>query len=211
MSLGSKSARLAVLVSAAAVSPALSAGQESDARPATILVTGPTALDVSVAVHDAVSRLRDDRCQLVLDDFTDRDGRSLREGLGGSSPDAYLLRLVVPQLGGDVTGQPCLPRADVAQPRRRVPPEPERNRETGDWQHHRPSDGGHRTRASGARRRAKRKRGRAPAPLTSAESCRAARASAGRRSGRAAASRFRGAATLRSSGAPRRYRSSDRW
>jgi hypothetical protein len=95
MPLRSKSARLAVLVSATALVPALSAGEETDPRPATILVTGPTALDVSGAVRDAVSRLRDGRCQQVLDDFTDREGRSLREGLGPSTPDDYLLRLVV--------------------------------------------------------------------------------------------------------------------
>jgi hypothetical protein len=93
--LRSKSACLAVLVSAAALVPALSNGDEADPRAATILVSGPTALDVSVAVRDAVSRLRDNDCQRVLDDFTDREGRSLREALGASTPDTYLLRLVV--------------------------------------------------------------------------------------------------------------------
>jgi hypothetical protein len=95
MSFPSKTARRVVLVSAAASLPALSTGQEDGPRPATILITGPAALDVSRAVRDAVSRLREPACQRVLDDFTDTEGRPLREGLGASTPDGYLERLVI--------------------------------------------------------------------------------------------------------------------
>jgi hypothetical protein len=95
MSLRSKSAHLVVLVCTAAFVPALSTGDGGEPASATILVSGMTALDVTVAVRDAVSRLRDGRCQQVLDDFTAQEGRSLREALGPSTPDAYLLRLVV--------------------------------------------------------------------------------------------------------------------
>src|SRR5262245_35936478 len=95
MSLRSKTARLLVLVSTAVLVPALASPGEAGPRPATILVTGPTALVVSVAVRDAVARLRDPRCQQVLDDFTDREGNSLRERLGPPTPDAYLLRMEV--------------------------------------------------------------------------------------------------------------------
>jgi len=80
MPVRSKSARLAFLVSAAALLPALSAGKEIGDRPATILVTGPTALDVSVAVRDASGRLRDGRCQQVL--TTSRTGRAGRSAKG---------------------------------------------------------------------------------------------------------------------------------
>ena len=95
MSFRSKTARLAVLLSSAASVPALATGEEADPRPATILVGGPTALAVSGAVRDAVSRLREPACQRVLDDFTDAEGRPLREALGSSTPDAYLERLIV--------------------------------------------------------------------------------------------------------------------
>jgi hypothetical protein len=86
---------VAVLVSSAASVPAVATGQEADRRPATILVGGPTALAVSRAVRDAVRRLREPACQRVLDDFTDAEGRPLREALGPSTPDAYLERLIV--------------------------------------------------------------------------------------------------------------------
>lgn len=95
MSLRTKAARLAVLMCAAAFVPALSTGEEADTGRATVLVTGPTRIEVSVAVRNAVNRLRDGRCQQVLDDFIDQEGRSLRERLGAWAPDAYLLRLII--------------------------------------------------------------------------------------------------------------------
>jgi len=95
MSLRGKSCRLAVLVSAAALVPTLSTGQDTDAEPAAIFVGGPAALDVSRAVRDAVDRLQEPRCQRLLDDFTDREGRPLRESLGPSTPEAYLARLAL--------------------------------------------------------------------------------------------------------------------
>ena len=63
--------------------------------PRTIFVGGPAALDVSRAARDAVRRLQEPACQRVLDDFTDREGRPLRERLGASTPEAYLARLVL--------------------------------------------------------------------------------------------------------------------
>jgi hypothetical protein len=56
MSLRGKSCRLAVLVSAAALVPTFSTGQDTDPEPTTIFVGGPAALDVSRAVRDAVGR-----------------------------------------------------------------------------------------------------------------------------------------------------------
>jgi len=95
MSLRGKFCRLAVLVSAAALVPTFSSGQDAAPVPATILVGGPAALDVSRAVRDALDRLQEPACQRVLDDFTDREGRPLRESLGASTPEAYLARLVL--------------------------------------------------------------------------------------------------------------------
>ena len=50
--------------------------------------------------HDARSETpcascKNPACQQLLDDFTDREGRPLRERLGSSTPDAYLARLVL--------------------------------------------------------------------------------------------------------------------
>jgi len=95
MSLRGKSCRLVVLVSAAALVPTFSSGQDADPEPASIFVGGPAALDVSRAVRDALDRLQEPACQRVLDDFTDREGRPLRESLGASTPEAYLARLVL--------------------------------------------------------------------------------------------------------------------
>jgi hypothetical protein len=94
MLLRSKTNRVAALVCAAASVPAFSDGQEAPSR-ATILIKGPASLDVSVAAYDAVRRLREPRCQEILDDFTDAAGRPVRESLGASTPDAYLARLVI--------------------------------------------------------------------------------------------------------------------
>ena len=71
---------LAVLVSAAAIVPTLSFGQGIGSDTPTIFVGGPAALAVSRAANDARRRLQEPGCQRVLDEFTDRDGRSLRRG-----------------------------------------------------------------------------------------------------------------------------------
>jgi hypothetical protein len=86
---------LAVLVSAAAIVPTLSFGQGIGSDTPTIYVGGPAALDVSRAARDARRRLQEPGCQRVLDEFTDRDGRPLREKLGTSTPQAYLAQLVL--------------------------------------------------------------------------------------------------------------------
>ena len=95
MSLRSETARIAVLVSATALVPAHSFGQEVEVGAPTIFVGGPAALDVSRAARDAMRRLRQPACQRLLDDFTDREGRPLRETLGATTPDAYLAGLVL--------------------------------------------------------------------------------------------------------------------
>jgi hypothetical protein len=95
MSLRGKFGRLAVLASAAVLVPTYSPGEEAQPDSPTIFVGGPAALDVSRAVRDAVGRLREPGCQRILDDFTDREGRPLRQNLGASSPEAYLARLIL--------------------------------------------------------------------------------------------------------------------
>jgi hypothetical protein len=95
MSLRSRTGRLVVLVSAAALVPSFSPGQEVDPNAPTIFVGGPAALDVSRAARDAMRRLQEPGCQRILDEFTDREGRPLRERLGSSTPEAYLARLVL--------------------------------------------------------------------------------------------------------------------
>ena len=94
MSLRAKTGRLVVLVSAAALVPSFSTGQEVDPGAPTIFVGGPAALDVSRAARER-PEAAGTRCQRVLDDFTDREGRPLRERLGASTPEAYLARLVL--------------------------------------------------------------------------------------------------------------------
>jgi hypothetical protein len=86
---------LAVLVSAVAIVPSLSFGQGIGSDTPTIFVGGPAALDVSRAAREAMRRLQEPNCQRLLDEFTDRDGRPLRERLGTSTPSAYLAHLVL--------------------------------------------------------------------------------------------------------------------
>jgi len=93
MSLRTKAGRAIVVVSAFALLPSAAFAQKAG-KP-TILLGGPAALDVSRAARDAMRRLQQPGCQGVLDDFTDREGRSLRERLGSSSPVAHLASLVL--------------------------------------------------------------------------------------------------------------------
>lgn len=95
MSPRGKYGRLAVLASAAVLAPTFSLGEEARPDAPVIYVGGPAALDVSRAAREAVRRLREPGCQRILDDFTDREGRPLRERLGATTPDAYLAGLVL--------------------------------------------------------------------------------------------------------------------
>jgi hypothetical protein len=95
MPLRGKSCRCAVLLPVAFVLAAPSGAQAVEPAPHTILVTGPAALDITNALRGALRKLENPACQQLLDDFTDREGRPLRENLGGSTPAEYLARLVV--------------------------------------------------------------------------------------------------------------------
>lgn len=95
MSLRGKSRRLAVLVSVAFVLPGRSAGQPVEPDTRFVLVRSPAALEITRALRGALHKLQNPACQQLLDDFTDREGRPLREHLGPSTPDAYLARLAI--------------------------------------------------------------------------------------------------------------------
>ena len=97
MSLRGKSCRLAVLAAVASVLPGPSAGQAVEPDPHTVLVRGPAALDITTALRGALRKLENPACQQILDDFTDREGRPLREKLGPSTPAGYLARLAHPR------------------------------------------------------------------------------------------------------------------
>lgn len=58
-------------------------------------MTGPAALEINSALRGALRKLENPACQQIVDDFTDREGRPLRERLGGSTPAEYLARLVI--------------------------------------------------------------------------------------------------------------------
>jgi hypothetical protein len=60
-----------------------------------VYVSGPAALAVARAFSGARRKLEDPRCQELLTDFTDPEGRMLRENLGGDTPALYLDRLVI--------------------------------------------------------------------------------------------------------------------
>ena len=60
-----------------------------------ILVTGPAALDITQALRGALRKLENPACQQVLDDFTDRDGRPLRDSLGTLTPAEDLALILI--------------------------------------------------------------------------------------------------------------------
>jgi hypothetical protein len=95
MTLRGKSCRCAVLLPVVFVLAAPSAGRAVEPNRHAILVTGPVALDITNALRGALRKLEDPRCQQVLDDFTDREDRTLRENLGGANPAEYLARLLI--------------------------------------------------------------------------------------------------------------------
>lgn len=96
MSLRGKSCCCAVLLPVVLlVLAAPSAGQAVEPSSHAIFVTGPAALDISSALRGALRKLENPACQQILDDFTDRDGRPLRENLQGATPAEYLARLAI--------------------------------------------------------------------------------------------------------------------
>jgi hypothetical protein len=95
MSLRGKSCCCAVLVPAAFVLAPPSGARAVEPGSHTILVTGQAALDITNALRGALRKLENPACQQLLDDFTDREGRPLREHLGSSTPAEYLSRLLI--------------------------------------------------------------------------------------------------------------------
>jgi hypothetical protein len=95
MSRRGKSCRCAVLLPVVFVLARPSDGQAVEPNPHAILVTGPAALDITNALRGALRKLENPACQQLLDDFTDPEGRPLREDLGSSTPAEYLARLLI--------------------------------------------------------------------------------------------------------------------
>jgi len=93
MSLRGKSCRLAILMSVAFVLPGPSAAETVEPDPQAVLVRGPAALEIMKALRGALRKLDNPACQQLLDDFTDREGRPLRDNLGSLTPAEYLARL----------------------------------------------------------------------------------------------------------------------
>ena len=95
MSPRGKSCRCAVLLPVAFVLAGPSEGQAVEPDSHAILVTGPAALEITKALRGALRKLENPTCQQLLDDFTDPEGRPLREHLGSSSPAEHLARLLI--------------------------------------------------------------------------------------------------------------------
>jgi hypothetical protein len=93
MSLRGKSCRCAVLLPVVFVLAGPSDGQAVEPGPHTILVTGPAALDITNALRGALRKLENPACQQLLEDFTDIEGRPLRENLQDATPAEYLAHL----------------------------------------------------------------------------------------------------------------------
>jgi hypothetical protein len=70
-------------------------GQGLEPDPQRILVRGPVVLEITRAFHGAIRRLQTPACQQVFTDFTDEEGRTLREKLGPTTPAEYLAQLVL--------------------------------------------------------------------------------------------------------------------
>jgi hypothetical protein len=73
--------------------PALAGSPEPD--PQRLLVGGPVVLEVTRALHGAIRRLETPACQQLFEDFTDEDGRTLREKLGALTPAEYLAQMTI--------------------------------------------------------------------------------------------------------------------
>jgi hypothetical protein len=95
MSLRGKSCRFAVLLPVVFVLAGPSAGQAVEPDSRAILVTGPAALEITTALRGALRKLDNPACQQLLDDFTDREGRPLRDNLGTLTAAEYLARLLI--------------------------------------------------------------------------------------------------------------------
>ena len=70
-------------------------GSKSPSKAPKIYISGPSALAVIRAFDGARRKLQSASCQQVLTDFTDPEGRTLRDNLGSDSPADYLNRLVI--------------------------------------------------------------------------------------------------------------------
>jgi hypothetical protein len=73
--------------------PALAGGLEPD--PQRLLVRGPVVLEITQAFHGAIRRLETPACQQIFTDFTDSQGRTLRENLESLTPVEYLVQLTI--------------------------------------------------------------------------------------------------------------------
>lgn len=85
-------------------------GQPTPAAPADdtgrhLVLIGRTRLAVSDALDGAIRRLADDRCQLVLTDFADREGRLLRMSLERSGQTSAAALAALYFVDGDDTPQ----------------------------------------------------------------------------------------------------------
>ena len=58
-----------------------------------LYVRGPAALDVTRAFHAAARKLEEPSCRKLFTDFTDAEGRTLLENLGGQDPVEYLAQM----------------------------------------------------------------------------------------------------------------------
>jgi len=58
-----------------------------------LYVRGPAALDVTRAFHAAARKLEEPTCRQIFTDFTDSEGRTLFENLGGQDPVEYLAQM----------------------------------------------------------------------------------------------------------------------
>ena len=83
---------VAITLFAAGLGPTVRAAETSKAK---ILITGPAAQAVVRALDGARRKLANPACQEVLTDFTDPEGRTLRENLGSTAPADYLGVLVI--------------------------------------------------------------------------------------------------------------------
>ena len=83
---------VAILFCAAGFGPTAWAAEAAKGK---ILITGPAALAVVRALDGARRKLASPACQEVLTDFTDPEGRTLRENLAAVSPADYLALMVI--------------------------------------------------------------------------------------------------------------------
>jgi hypothetical protein len=95
MSRRSAARSVAVLASAVSLLPQGAAGEGLKPDPQRLLVRSPVALDITRALRGAIRKLEDPACQQLFEDFTDAQGRTLRENLGPLTPAEYLARLLI--------------------------------------------------------------------------------------------------------------------